>query len=96
MIYLDSAATTFQKPPSVKRAVTRALDELASPGRGGYPAAIRAADMALDCRLALGEMFGAAGPEQVNVKASTEERLGFTGDGSGMSAQAVTLLEKNG
>ena len=34
--------------------------------------------------------------EQVNVKATTEERLGFTGDGSGMSAQAVTLLEKNG
>ena len=34
--------------------------------------------------------------DQVNVKATTEERLGFTGDGSGMSAQAVTLLEKNG
>ena len=34
--------------------------------------------------------------EQVNVKATTEERLGFTGDGSGMSAQAVTLLVKNG
>ncbi|MDY3282379.1 2-C-methyl-D-erythritol 2,4-cyclodiphosphate synthase [Dysosmobacter sp.] len=33
-------------------------------------------------------------PEQVNVKATTEERLGFTGDGSGMSAQAVALLER--
>ena len=33
-------------------------------------------------------------PEQVNVKATTEEGLGFTGDGSGMAAHAVVLLEK--
>lgn len=31
--------------------------------------------------------------EQVNVKATTEEGLGFTGDGSGMAAHAVVLLE---
>ena len=30
---------------------------------------------------------------QVNVKATTEERLGFTGDGSGMACHAVCLLE---
>ena len=33
--------------------------------------------------------------ELVNVKATTEEHLGFTGDGSGMAAKAVVLLEKN-
>ena len=32
---------------------------------------------------------------QVNVKATTEEHLGFTGDGSGMSCHAVCLLEEN-
>ena len=32
-------------------------------------------------------------PDQVNVKATTEEGLGFTGDGSGMAAHAVVLLE---
>ncbi len=32
--------------------------------------------------------------EQVGVKATTEEHLGFTGDGSGMTAHAVVLLEK--
>ncbi len=31
---------------------------------------------------------------QVNVKATTEEHLGFTGDGSGMSCHAVCLLEQ--
>ena len=33
--------------------------------------------------------------EQVNVKATTEEGLGFTGDSSGMAAHAVVLLEKS-
>ena len=31
---------------------------------------------------------------QVNVKATTEEHLGFTGDGSGMACHAVCLLEE--
>ena len=35
------------------------------------------------------------GEEQVNVKATTEEGLGFTGDGSGMAAHAVVLIEKS-
>ena len=33
-------------------------------------------------------------PDVVNVKATTEEGLGYTGDGSGMSARAVCLLCK--
>ncbi|MEY8317628.1 2-C-methyl-D-erythritol 2,4-cyclodiphosphate synthase [Oscillospiraceae bacterium 50-58] len=33
-------------------------------------------------------------PEQVNVKATTEEGLSFTGSGEGMAAHAVVLIER--
>ena len=65
MIYLDSAATTFQKPETVGRAMETALREMSSPGRGGYPAAMRAAQTLLDCRTELAELFHVPEPEQV-------------------------------
>lgn len=33
-------------------------------------------------------------PDQVNVKATTEEHLGFTGTGEGMACHAVCLLQR--
>ena len=48
MIYFDSAATSFQKPGTVPAAMAEAMATMSSPGRGGYPAAVRAADTAFD------------------------------------------------
>ena len=65
MIYLDSAATSFQKPPAVAAAMERALRTMSSPGRGGYPEAMAAAEAAFECRSALAELYHADSPEQV-------------------------------
>ena len=65
MIYFDSAATSFQKPPQVLRAVERTLREAASPGRGGYGAAMRAAEAMLDAREAAASFFHFDDPERV-------------------------------
>ena len=64
MIYFDAAATTFQKPPSVRRAVLRAMETMASPGRGGYRQARLAEELLYDCRVQAAELFDCE-PEQV-------------------------------
>ena len=58
MIYLDSAATSFLKPPSVRRAMAGAMQHMTSPGRGGHPLAMRAADTVYRCRKQTAELFG--------------------------------------
>ncbi len=64
MIYLDNGATSFHKPAAVRQAVLCAMENCANPGRGGYPAAMRAAEQVYGCRVAAGEMFDCQ-PEQV-------------------------------
>ena len=65
MIYLDSAATTLQKPVTVPRAVSYAIGHMASPGRGGHRPAALAAETAFACRQAAAELFRAEDPEHV-------------------------------
>ena len=65
MIYFDNAATTLRKPESVVRAMLRAAQELGSPGRGGHPAAMAAAEEAYACRKAAAALFHAPGAESV-------------------------------
>ncbi len=57
MTYLDNGATSSHKPPAVEQAVRCALETCANPGRGGHPAAMRAAHTVLRCREAAGAMF---------------------------------------
>ncbi len=75
MIYLDCAATSLQKPRSVYRAVQRAMETMASPGRGGHEPAMRAADMVFSCREALAELFHVPSPEQVVFTSSATHGL---------------------
>ncbi|MDO4815410.1 MAG: aminotransferase class V-fold PLP-dependent enzyme [Bacillota bacterium] len=65
MIYLDSAATSFLKPPSVERAMVRAMHTMASPGRGSYTQAMRASNMMYECRELAGELFNFENTERI-------------------------------
>ena len=65
MIYLDSAATSFQKPPQVLCAVEKTLREAASPGRGAYGAAMKAAETMFEAREIAASFFHFPDPERV-------------------------------
>ena len=65
MIYLDSAATALLKPDSVSCAVLEAMRDYASPGRGGYPAAVEAGRICLRCRENLARLFHVPEPDNV-------------------------------
>lgn len=65
IVYLDSAATSLQKPKQVICAVGRAIRTMTSPGRGGHAAAMRAAETVWRCRSALAELFGVQDPARV-------------------------------
>lgn len=64
MIYLDNGATSFHKPPEVRAAVLSAMERCANPGRGGYSAAMVAAETVYRCREQAAKLFSCQ-PEQV-------------------------------
>lgn len=74
MIYLDNGATSFRKPPEVARAVASAMARCANPGRGGYGAAMAAAETVYRCRETAGAMFDCP-PERVVMTSSCTHGL---------------------
>lgn len=66
MIYLDHAATSYPKIPSVQRATVRALScYAANPGRGGYAMALAAAEQLYACRESAAVLFGVSDARRV-------------------------------
>ncbi|MDR0906414.1 MAG: aminotransferase class V-fold PLP-dependent enzyme [Oscillospiraceae bacterium] len=64
-VYLDNAATTLIKPRAVAAAMKNAVGTLASPGRGGHAASMRAAEIAFDCRELAAQLFNVSDPSNV-------------------------------
>lgn len=65
MIYLDSAATSMQKPQSVSRAMLSAMRSAASTGRSAHESAMRASEIVFNCRCTIAEMFSVPEPDNV-------------------------------
>ncbi len=74
MIYLDNGATSFHKPLPVIQAVQRAMQTCASPGRGGYLAAMAADREVYRCRQTAAGFFDCA-LEQVVLTTSCTHGL---------------------
>lgn len=74
MIYLDSGATSFRKPPEVFRAAQQAMYTCANPGRGGYEAAMEASRQIFGCREEAAKLFSCR-PEQVVLTTSCTHGL---------------------
>ena len=75
MIYLDSAATTLEKPGAVPRASAWAMTHLASPGRGGHAPGMGAAKLMYDMREQAARLFHMGDPEQVVLTCSATHAL---------------------
>lgn len=76
MIYLDNAATTFPKPPSVTRAVTRVLREsCGNPGRGSHRLSREGAEILYRCREEAAELIGLSDPTRVIFTQNTTGAL---------------------
>ena len=86
MIYLDSAATSFQKPAAVEREMLRAMRTMSSPGRGAYFQAMRASDMVYECREQIGQLL--------NFK--DVERIVFTSNATHSLNIAIRSMAKKG
>ena len=75
MIYLDTAATSLQKPLCVAEAVCRAMGSMGNGGRGVNDASLSAARTVYACREKLCRLFHAPDPSRVIFTCNSTEAL---------------------
>ncbi len=97
MIYLDNAATSYQKPEEVIKAVTDAMLHLGNSGRGAHGASLDASRMIFDTRRLLAELFHAEDPSRVAFTANSTESLNMAIQGTFAPGDHVitTMMEHN-
>lgn len=76
MIYLDNAATSYPKPPSVIKAMRNYMQNIgANYGRGGYKTATDSIDMLYSVREKISELINCRYPEQIVFTKNATEAL---------------------
>jgi cysteine desulfurase/selenocysteine lyase len=76
MIYLDNAATSWPKPPQVKEAMVRYLQEIgANPGRSGHLLSIEAARILYEARESLATLFRVKDPLRIILTVNATESI---------------------
>lgn len=76
MIYFDNAATSWPKPPEVKEAMVKFMEEIgANPGRSGHLLSIEAARILYETREALSTLFHAKDPSRIIFTLNATESI---------------------
>ena len=76
MIYLDNAATSWPKPPQVKEAMVKFMDEIgANPGRSGHLLSIEAARILYETRETLAKLFHVRDPLRIVFTLNATESI---------------------
>lgn len=75
MIYLDSAATSLQKPDCVKEAVYASFNTIGNAGRGAHAPTLNASRLIYDTREKLAVLFGVKNPERIGLTMNVTEAL---------------------
>lgn len=97
MIYLDSAATSYYRPPQVADAVADAIRYMGNSSRGAYEAALNTSRVIYQTRCLLDELFHGEGPEQTVFTMNSTESLNIALKGLISPGDRVitTVLEHN-
>lgn len=75
MIYLDSSATSFLKPPQVAEAVFRSFNTIGNAGRGAHAPTLNASRLIYDTREKLAALFGTSDPSRIAFTCNATEAL---------------------
>jgi cysteine desulfurase family protein len=75
VIYLDSSATSFLKPPQVAEAVFRSFNTIGNAGRGAHAPTLNASRLIYDTREKLAALFGTPDPSRIAFTCNATEAL---------------------
>ena len=75
MIYLDSAATSFLKPPQVAEAVCRSFQDIGNAGRGAHAPTLNASRLLYSTREKLAQLFHAEQPSCIAFASNVTQAL---------------------
>ena len=97
MIYLDSSATSFLKPPQIAEAVFHSFSTIGNAGRGAHAPTLNASRLIYDTREKLVALFGAPDPSRIVFTCNATEALNIAICGAIHSGEHVitTACEHN-
>lgn len=97
MIYLDSSATSFLKPPQVAEAVFKSFSTIGNAGRGAHAPTLNASRLIYDTRDKLAALFGSPDPSRIVFACNATEALNITIHGAVHTGEHVitTACEHN-